>query len=223
MRSIPREAELTDGLDEFCAVAVMAKAPRVGDVKTRLVPPLSAAEGSSYGQAKRVSEFLCTMFARQYGFDAAIARLFAFVGPYLPLDENFAVGNFIRDALQGGPIRVKGDGTPYRSYLYAADLAAWLWTILVRGESARPYNVGSGEAITIAELACTVARVAGHGTRVEIARQPIEGIPALRYVPCVDRARGELGLAPLILLEEGIEGMYTWARSRSLHPTNASI
>jgi nucleoside-diphosphate-sugar epimerase len=151
-----------------------------------------------YGHAKRISEWMCTMYASQYNFDALIARLFAFVGPGLPLDANFAVGNFIRDAMNGGPIRIQGDGTPSRSYLYAADLAIWLWTILIKGESCRPYNVGSDEEITIADLARTV------GGEIEIARQPIPGAPPARYVPSIQRARQELNLRPLIGLAEGI-------------------
>ena len=172
--------------------------------------PLSMDLKSPYGQAKRISEWMCAMYAAQYGFDALIARLFAFVGPHLPLDANYAVGNFIRDALQGGPIRIAGDGTPYRSYLYAADLAIWLWTILVKGESGRPYNVGSGEAIRIADLAKVVADHTRPEIRIEIAQPRVGGAPAARYVPSVERAEKELGLRPLIGLEEGIRR--TWEK-----------
>ena len=174
--------------------------------------PSTMDAGSAYGQAKRVSEFMCAMYGRVYGFDATIARLFAFVGPLLPLDANYAVGNFIRDALRGGPLRIAGDGTPYRSYLYAADLAIWLWTILFRGKAAYPYNAGSPDDLTIADLARTVARVAAPGTSVEIARQPVPGAPALRYVPRTERA-GELGLQPMIPPEEGIRRTAQWHRA----------
>jgi len=177
--------------------------------------PLTTDTGSAYGQAKRTSEFLCAMYARQCGFAALIARLFAFVGPHLPLDRGFAAGNFLRDVLAGGPIRVRGDGTPFRSYLYAADLAVWLWTILLRGESGRPYNVGSGHPVRIAELARMIAKLTPEETPVEIAGRSVPGTPSPRYVPAVDRARQELGLRPLVTLEEGVRRTYNWAKDQN--------
>lgn len=168
---------------------------------------------SVYGQAKRVSEFMCMMYARQYGFAAVIARLFAFVGPHLPLDLNFAVGNFVRDVLAGGPVRIAGDGTPYRSYLYAADMAIWLWTMLMRGKSARPYNVGSGEAVSIAELARVVVDATMPGMPVQIAQQAKPGVPPARYVPSVNRTESELGLCASIGLGDGVRRMYKWHRN----------
>jgi dTDP-glucose 4,6-dehydratase len=180
--------------------------------------PLTTEVGSVYGHSKRISEFLCSTYAHVCGFQATIARLFAFVGPYLPLNENYAVGNFIRDTLDGGPVRIAGDGTPYRSYLYAADLAIWLWTILFRGESARPYNVGSPEAVTIADLACRVVAVTASPAQVRIARQAAPGAPLLRYVPNTHRAENELGLRPWISLEEGIRRAYEWHIAQAVDP-----
>jgi dTDP-glucose 4,6-dehydratase len=176
---------------------------------------------SAYGQAKRVSEFMSMMYGRTYGFDSTIARLFAFVGPFLPLSANFAVGNFIRDALAGGPLRIVGDGTPYRSYLYAADLAIWLWTILLRGVPNRPYNIGSARDITIAELARTVIDVTGSGASIETAQRPVTGAAPSRYVPCVDRAASELGLGDHVSLENGIMRTFEWHRMRDQGTTAA--
>ncbi len=119
---------------------------------------------SAYGQSKRACEFMVSMYARQYGFAAPVARCFAFAGPHLPLDLNFAIGNFVRDALAGGPIRIAGDGTPRRSYLYAArSCHLAVWTILLRGESCRIYNVGSEADLSIADLAQKVAAIIAPG------------------------------------------------------------
>ena len=170
---------------------------------------------NAYAEGKRATEQLCAIACLQppagAGLHITTARCFTFVGPHLPLDSHFAIGNFIRDALAGGPIRVNGDGTPYRSYLYAADLAEWLVAILLRGATGRAYNVGSEEAVSIRDLAHRVASVAAHVTglpsEVVINRPPPAGSTALpdRYIPSCRRAFDELGLSESTPLDVATE------------------
>jgi dTDP-glucose 4,6-dehydratase len=171
---------------------------------------------SVYGESKRLAEVLCALYSARYGMECKIARCFAFAGPYLPTDGHFAFGSFLIDALQGNSIRVNGDGTPYRSYLYAADLAIWLLTILFRGENCRPYNVGSEHGINIAELANQIVRTLNPGLKVEIAHDPVPGQLPQRYVPSTKRARGELGLRESIDLEEAIVRTARWHSQRRI-------
>jgi nucleoside-diphosphate-sugar epimerase len=149
---------------------------------------------SAYGEGKRVAELLCNARAQAGRLDCRIARCFAFVGPHLALDAHYAIGNFLRDALAGETIRVHGDGSPLRSYLYAADLATWLWTLLLHPDASGTYNVGSDEALTIAQVAEAVSRNSAAKPAVSIARQPDPSRPGARYVPDISRARRELGL-----------------------------
>jgi dTDP-glucose 4,6-dehydratase len=165
---------------------------------------------STYGEGKRTAELLCTLYAQKYGIETKIARGFAFVGPYLPLNIHYAIGNFIRDGLNGGPIIVKGDGTPYRSYLYAADLVIWLLTILFNGKSCRPYNVGSEDAITISQLAYKVAGCFEKPIEVIISGTSDPRRPTERYVPDTHRGRSELGLNIYTDLNEAIRHTLTF-------------
>ena len=158
--------------------------------------PDAADPSAAYGEGKRVAELLGAVYRREKGLRVKTARCFAFVGPHLPLDAHFAVGNFIRDALRGGPVVVNGDGSPLRSYLYAGDLAVWLWRMLL-GRFEGVCNVGSEEALSILELARLVADTLGPGLEVRVAR-PAAGVgggPRQQYVPDCGLARRELGVA----------------------------
>jgi dTDP-glucose 4,6-dehydratase len=167
--------------------------------------PNQLSPRSAYGEGKRAAEELCALYAKQIGLSAKIARCFAFVGPYLPLDAHFAIGNFIRNSLQGESIQVKGDGTPYRSYLYAADLAIWLWTILFKGESGVAYNVGSDQALTILELAGIVAGLSNPPLKVVVGRSAVPNKLLERYVPSIDKAKQDLKLKVCVGLSEAIQ------------------
>jgi len=164
------------------------------------VQPLSA-----YQEGKRIGEQQCAQAANSFGLKPKIARIFAQVGPYLPLDIHYAIGNFIKDVLEGRTIRIAGDGTTVRSYMYAADMTAWLLAVFVRGAPLRAYNVGSELAISIADLAGRVAAMAPRPLAVEIMQKPDANRPVDRYVPANRRAREELGLAEWTPLTEGIE------------------
>ncbi len=175
--------------------------------------PLDPA--SAYGEGKRVAEHMCSLYHGKTGLETKIARCFAFVGPYLPLDAHFAVGNFIRDALIGGALVMKSDGVSRRSYLYAADLAVWLWTILVRGAPTRAYNVGDERCLTIRELALKVALAAGTGCKVVSKGKQGSDHRGGDYVPATTRARVELGLKAGVGCDEALQRTLRYFAERS--------
>lgn len=158
-----------------------------------------------YGEGKRMAELLCHIYAREHQLETKIARCFAFVGPYLPLDTHFAIGNFINNGIKREPILIKGDGTPYRSYLYAADLTIWLWTILFKGKSGDPYNVGSEQDLTIAELGKLIANIFANKIDVIISEKNMLGTNIERYVPATKKALNDLNLEQYIDLETAIK------------------
>jgi dTDP-glucose 4,6-dehydratase len=177
--------------------------------------PDTTSPESAWGISKRAAEFLCASYSQKHGLETTIARCFSFVGPYLPLDIHYAIGNFILDGMKGGPIKVKGTGTPHRSYLYSADLVSWLWTILFKGESRRAYNVGSEESISIGELARTVAGCFEREIPVEVPERTAREISPSRYVPLTKRAQTELGLKQTVDLKEAIRRTTSYYLSSS--------
>ncbi|WP_426258837.1 NAD-dependent epimerase/dehydratase family protein [Sphingomonas sp. DC1600-2] len=164
---------------------------------------------SAYGEGKRAAEMLCAIYGKQFGLDVVGARIFALLGPLLSLDIHFAAGNFIRDAMAGRTIRVEGSGEAVRSYLYAADLTVWLWTLLLAGKPGMVCNVGSEEAVSIAALAQRTAAILG-SPGVEILGRPDPGWNPGRYVPSTERIREQLGVRATIGLDEAIRRTALW-------------
>ncbi len=166
---------------------------------------------SVYGEGKRASELMCAL-AAQSSMEVKIARCYAFLGPHLPLDTHFAAGNFLGDALTGRPIAIASDGTALRSYLYASDLTAWLWTMLFRAPSLRAYNVGSEQAVSIRQLAEAAAAAVNPETPITVARSATPGALPARYIPATARAQQELGLCQTVSLDEAFRRTAAWHR-----------
>ncbi len=147
----------------------------------------------SYAWAKRNGELLFQPLASA-GLNVAIARCFAFMGPWLPTDQHFAIGNFIRNAFLQQTITVLADRPVYRSYMYADDLVHWLMTIAEHADSSlHTYNVGSDQPVGILEAAHHIANI--FGLSVSAPNFKINSVDdADYYVPCIGKARHQLHL-----------------------------
>ena len=171
--------------------------------------PLCSEPRSAYAEAKRAAEVLAAIYFKQYDVVTTIARIFAVLGPYLPLDTHFAAGNFIRDGINGKDIVINGDGRACRSYLYTSDLALWLLLILQRATPGKCYNVGSEHVISIAELAYLTSRLLDGG-EVKILRNNDIGWNLGRYVPDTSLIRSELGAVQTVSIEDAIMRTAYW-------------
>jgi len=163
---------------------------------------------SAYALGKQGAEWLVQQ--AKSGFNVKIARCFAFVGPYLPLDQHFAIGNFLRDSLLGENIEIQGDGSALRTYLYTSDLSIWLLKILLVGQTGGVWNVGGSEVVSIGDLAKRVTQQINSDLQINIHQLP-SGHPH-RYVPDIEKAANELALAPKIQLEQAINKTAQWNR-----------
>jgi UDP-glucuronate decarboxylase len=161
---------------------------------------------NAYGIAKRQAEHLCAQYGNNNNLEIIIARCFAFVGQDLPRNSHFAIGNFIRDALERSEIMVNGNGKPLRSYMHQSDLANWLLTILQRGYSGAAYNVGSNESISLTDLAYLVRDILSPGKQV-IVKEDLRADNCFRnrYLPDIAKAKRELGLKLNISLDKSIQ------------------
>jgi dTDP-glucose 4,6-dehydratase len=143
-------------------------------------------------------------YHRQQGVDTAIARIFNTYGPRMRPNDGRAVPTFVRQALEGKPLTVFGDGTQTRSFCYVDDLIRGLVALAESGEHL-PVNLGNPREFTLNELAETVLRVTGSKSEIVHEALPVDD-PQVRQ-PDITRAQQILNWEPKIELEEGLRRM----------------
>ena len=162
-------------------------------------------KGTGLAQGKILAETIITNRCRSHNINYKIARCFSFVGPYLPLDIHYAIGNFINDARQNRPIVLRSEGKSVRSYLYIADTIIWLLKLLVCDEEG-VFNVGSERQITIYDLAHKVRDMISPSSDVVIVHKDLTEGNFTRdiYVPSVSKIKSSLGVEECTSLEDSI-------------------
>ena len=161
-----------------------------------------------YAQAKRDSENAILELGYTKNIKVSIARCFAFVGVWLPFDQHFAIGNFLKNIIEKKAIIVKAQNTVFRSYMYADDLVSWLIKIMFSAKVSCPiYNVGSDEVWSILEL----AKFLSDKYKLELIKPEIQNNKIDRYIPSIEKAKKELNLSLKYNLEEAVSetlGLY---------------
>lgn len=169
--------------------------------------PLSKTPNIGLALGKRVSEFLIADYARDGKVNAGLARCFSFIGPGLPTDLHYAVGDFVGKALACRDIVINGDGSPIRSFMDLGDAVHWLMMILENGDAGDDFNVGSSQAITIFELAQMVRDIVNPDIRIMIKKGSNVSLGNPEnyfYVPDTSKIRDKLGVRQLVTLTESI-------------------
>jgi dTDP-glucose 4,6-dehydratase len=157
-----------------------------------------------YDEAKRYSEAMAMAYHSQQGVNTSIARIFNTYGPRMRPSDGRAVPTFVRQALEGKPLTVFGDGTQTRSFCYVDDLIRGLVALAESGEHL-PVNLGNPAEFTLNELAEVVLRITGSKSELVYEALPVDD-PQVRQ-PDITRARQLLGWEPEIQLEEGLRRM----------------
>src|SRR6266567_2382721 len=157
-----------------------------------------------YDEAKRYGEAMAMAYHSQQGVDTSIARIFNTYGPRMRPSDGRAVPTFVRQALEGKPLTVFGDGSQTRSFCYVDDLIRGL-VALAESEEHLPVNIGNPREFTLNELADTVLRITGSKSEIVHEALPIDD-PQVRQ-PDITRAKQLLNWEPEIQLDEGLRRM----------------
>jgi len=157
----------------------------------------------AYAEAKRFAETILKLSGESGALQPICARLFSFIGPNLPINGHFAVGNFLSDAIRRKPVVIAGTGNIRRSYLYESDMAAWILRALTIEEMPdAALNIGSPQGMTLATAGELVAKAAG--VPLAINGDPNRDGSRLNYVPDTYFTETNLGVRQVVGFEESV-------------------
>ena len=163
-----------------------------------------------YVDSKRASESLAAIYRSQFRLPISVMRPFTFVGPYQELDRPWAINSFLNDAITGRDIRIHGDGTARRSYLYGSDTAWWVLAALVSGQNGGVYNLGSGMPIAHSELIKQICEKASLKPRLSFNTAPLSLAHQDDLFPSIANTVKHLGVDQTCSLEQAIEKTWRW-------------
>ncbi|PHV29696.1 dTDP-glucose 4,6-dehydratase [Janthinobacterium sp. BJB426] len=173
--------------------------------------PMQAGElHTVYREAKRAAESLCSVYRSQFRMPVSTVRPFTFVGPYQELDRPWAINNFMLDAIRGTDIRILGDGSARRSYLYGSDAAWWTMVALVTGGDGQIYNLGSDQPIAHVELAKIISDLMSIKVESAIRKSETKQRVLDDLYPDMSNTQKILGIVQTCSLEQAISKTYRW-------------
>jgi len=163
-----------------------------------------------YVDAKRSAESIAAIYRSQFRMPISTTRPFTFMGPYQSLDRPWAVNSFLSDALMGRSIRIHGDGSVRRSYLYGSDAAWWTLAALVNGADGAVYNVGSPTAISHIELAKLISQKINPKPSIELNSAPSKTGQLDELYPNLTNTQDRLGVMQTCKLDQAIDKTWRW-------------
>ncbi|WP_458205177.1 NAD-dependent epimerase/dehydratase family protein [Haladaptatus sp. NG-SE-30] len=171
--------------------------------------PISESERktptSPYGVDKLTADHYARRFSDLYGVETVALRYFNIYGPRQNPEYSAVVRVFLDQARRGDPITIEGDGTQTRDFVHISDVVQANLRAATTDRTGRAYNVGTGESVTIRELAETVRDVTDSDSDiVHIDPRPGD-IDHSRAD--ISRAREELGYEPTVSLSEGLASL----------------
>jgi dTDP-glucose 4,6-dehydratase len=166
--------------------------------------------GTLYALAKIETEKLFATAVNESVLRASNPRLFAFTGPGLPLDQHFAIGNFLSCALEGKSIFITGAPETYRSYMSPVDAVLRILTLMVR-PTLNPLNIGSSHPISMIQLAKIINSLTGNPKEIVCTGS---GLEKNFYAPSTKKTEKYLQLPEPLGVEESISNWINWINSK---------